>query len=74
MLESLRVEFNLDVDDALWQEHLTTVRLTWHSIQTAAVVRDNPAAAVKVLQEEYGLKVPAEWKCPSARIDKINRS
>lgn len=74
VLESLRVEFNLDVDKALWQEHLKTVRLTWHSIQTAAVVRDNPAAAVKVLQEEYGLKVPAERECPPERIDKINRS
>lgn len=26
VLESLRLEFNLDVDNALWQEHLKTVR------------------------------------------------
>ncbi|KAA8728634.1 hypothetical protein [Corynebacterium phocae] len=74
VLETLRIEFNLDVDNNRWSTQLKKARLRWREIQTAAVVRDCPQAAFQVLTEELGMPVPEGWECPQNNQDKILRN
>lgn len=74
VLEALRVEFDLDVDNARWQQQLQNAREKWRRIQTAAVVRDCPDEAVRVLIEDFGLPVPEGWDTPVCDVEKMTRS
>lgn len=71
VLETLRVEFGLDVDNNLWSNHLRKVRAKWRRIQTAAVVRDSPQTAIDVLVKEFGLPLPEDWTPPDGKMDKL---
>lgn len=73
VLEVLRQEFRLDVDNCIWQSHLKNARLKWRRIQVAAVVRDSPQAAFDVLVKELGMPIPLNWNCPSDDLEKIVR-
>ncbi|OFT84033.1 hypothetical protein [Corynebacterium sp. HMSC29G08] len=74
VFEVLRVAFVLDVDNGRWQEQLRTARLRWRKIQTAAVVRDDPREALRVLVEDFKMPWPEGWECPEPNLDKITRS
>lgn len=74
ILEVLRVEFDLDVDNGSWAPRLRQARKDWRKIQTAAVVRDCPEAALKVLVEELGMPAPSGWTCPDTNVEKLTRS
>ena len=74
VLEVLRVEFDLDVDNATWQRQLRTAREKWRRIQTAAAVRDCPDEAVRVLIEDFDLPVPEGWSAPACDVEKMARS
>ncbi|AKK06624.1 hypothetical protein CMUST_11565 [Corynebacterium mustelae] len=73
ILEVLRVEFNLDVDNNKWKPRLEEARLKWRKIQTAAVVRDFPEEALRVLVEELGMPIPQDWECPELDKQKLER-
>ena len=64
VLEMLRVEFKLDVDNGKWQQHLRTARENWRRTQLAAAVRDCPDEALRVLVDEYGMPEPIGWTLP----------
>lgn len=74
VLEALRVEFDLDVDNSLWQPQLRVAREKWRRIQTAAVVRDCPDEAVRVLIDDFGLPVPEGWSTPACDVEKMTKS
>ena len=74
ILEVLRVEFDLNVKNGAWEKQLKRAREDWRRIQTAAVVRDCPEVALKVLVEEYGMPAPAGWACPETDVAKLTRS
>lgn len=77
VLEMLRVEFKLDVDNSKWQQHLRTARENWRRTQLAAAVRDCPDEALRALVDEYGMPEPTGWTLPefdTARQKKFARS
>lgn len=74
LLETLRVEFGLDVDQSKWQCQLKKSRAKWRKIQTAAAVRDSPQTAVDVLVEEHGLVIPEGWEPLSDNKKKLFQS
>lgn len=74
LLEVLRVEFELDVDNNAWQPQLASAREKWRRIQTAAVVRDCPEEALRVLVEDFGMPRPTGWECPPTNLRKFTRS
>ena len=74
ILEVLRVEFKLDVDNNVWIPHLKSARVKWRRAQTAAVVRDDPQEAFRVLVDQFGMPKPAEWVCPGPDVSKLSRS
>jgi len=74
VLEVLRVEFDLDVDNSSWAPHLRNTREKWRRVQTAAAVRDCPEEALKVLVNELGMPLPTGWACPETDIQKLVRS
>jgi len=73
VLESLRLEFNLDTDNSRWKKHLDKARLEWRKIQAAAVVRDSPEVAFDVLVNNFGMPIPENWTCPPDDVSKIIR-
>lgn len=74
ILEALRVEFGLDVDNSAWSEHLKETRAKWRRVQTAAAVRDCPQAAIDVLVKDFGLVLPDGWVTPPEKVDKLTTS
>ncbi|MGV0421855.1 hypothetical protein ACUY28_00200 [Corynebacterium sanguinis] len=74
ILEVLRVEFDLNVKNGAWAKQLKRAREDWRRIQTAAVVRDCPEVALKVLVQEYGMPAPTGWACPETDVAKLTRS
>lgn len=74
ILEALRYEFNLDVDNKRWKSRLTEARTTWREIQTASVVRDSPEVALRILTEEFGMPAPEAWQPPATNLEKLTRS
>lgn len=74
ILECLRVEFKLDVDNNRWQPHLRKARLKWRRIQTASVVQDDPEEALRVLVDVFGMPEPEGWVCPQGDPKKLARN
>lgn len=54
ILESLRVEFGLQVDPNIWLPKLRVARKEWRNKQLAAAIRDSPAEAIKIIQDLIG--------------------
>lgn len=73
ILECLRDEFDLDVNQDTWVPQLTIARAKWRKIQTAAAVRDCPDIALQVLAEDFGLAIPEDWTAKLSHTDAILR-
>ncbi|WP_448853131.1 hypothetical protein [Corynebacterium frankenforstense] len=68
ILESLRVEFGLEVDTDKWKPHLKKARDEWHRIQLTAAMRDNPRTAAKILSRYTDAEIVLnEEKLPQPR-------
>lgn len=73
VLEMLRFEFGLSATEH-WKQRLGEARLKWRKNQVAAVVRDSPAEAIRILNEMPGVEVKVKGEVPGDRADRQTQS